>query len=98
MFFPFEAALAIDRAEPGSGVCLRKRELVRNLQFLKCLIAFDFGTRSVGFPKPKYKASFGHTLTQSMHFMQPGSTTIPYCFTSAWTSAFEVHVAVQCPH
>ena len=32
-----------------------------------------------------------------MHFMQPGSTTIPYCFTSAWTSTFEVQVAVQWP-
>ena len=62
------------------------------------LNAFDFGTAIVGFPKPKYSASFGQTLMQSMHFMQPGSTTIPYCFTSAWTRTFEVQVAVQCPH
>src|SRR5690348_6193746 len=33
-----------------------------------------------------------------MHFMQPGSTTIPYAFTSACTSTFEVQAAVQCPH
>jgi len=33
-----------------------------------------------------------------MHFMQPGSTTIPYCFTSACTRTFEVQVAVQWPH
>ena len=42
MFFPLEDALAIDRAEPGSGISLRKRELVRDLQFLKCAIAFVF--------------------------------------------------------
>src|SRR5947207_16007071 len=42
MSFPLEDTLAIDRAEPGSGVCLRKRELVRDLQFLKCAIAFVF--------------------------------------------------------
>src|SRR5436190_14877674 len=51
-----------------------------------------------GFPKPKYNASFGQTLMQSMHFIQPGSITIPYCFTSACTRTFEVQVAVQCPH
>src|SRR5690606_33316244 len=33
-----------------------------------------------------------------MHFIQPGSTTIPYSRTSAWTSTFEVHTAVQKPH
>jgi hypothetical protein len=43
----------------------------------------DLETPKAGFPKPKYNASFGQTLTQSMHFMQPESTTMPYCFTSA---------------
>src|SRR6266513_1608867 len=62
------------------------------------LIASDLGTRIDGLPKPKYKASFGQTLTQSIHFIQPGSTTIPYCFTSACTRTFDVHVAVQWPH
>src|SRR5881392_1895354 len=51
-----------------------------------------------GFPKPKYNASFGQTLMQSMHFIQPGSITALYCLTSAWTRTFEVQVAVQCPH
>jgi hypothetical protein len=55
----------------------------------------DFFTAIEGFPKPKYRASFGQTLTQSMHFMQPGSTTIPYLFTSAWTITFDVQTAVQ---
>src|SRR5262245_40884809 len=52
---------------------------------------------SAGFAKPKYSASFGHTLTQSRHFMQPGSTTMPYSRTSSCTRTFEVHTAVQWP-
>src|SRR4029453_4838393 len=34
---------------------------------------------------------------QSMHFMHPGSTTIPKSRTSSWTRTLEVHTAVQWP-
>src|SRR5690349_21999343 len=34
---------------------------------------------------------------QSRHFMQPGSTTMPYSRTSRDTLTFDVHEAVQCP-
>ena len=32
-----------------------------------------------------------------MHFMHPGSTTIPYAATSSCTRTFDVHTAVQWP-
>src|SRR5262249_28063766 len=50
-----------------------------------------------GLANPKYSASLGHTLTQSMHFMHPGSTTMPYSRTSSCTRTLDVHTAVQWP-
>ena len=55
------------------------------------------GFRIAGAPNPKLSASLGHVSTQSRHFMQPGSTTIPNSRTSSCTRTFEVQTAVQCP-
>ena len=54
--------------------------------------------RIAGLANEKLSAPFGHTLTQSMHFMHPGSTTMPKRLTSSCTSTLDVHVAVQWPH
>src|ERR1700686_676806 len=42
MFFPFQDSLTIARAEPGIGICLRQRQLVRDLDSPKCSVAFIF--------------------------------------------------------
>ena len=42
MLLAVEDVVPIDRAEPGTGICLCQRQLVRDLDFLKCLIAFIF--------------------------------------------------------
>ncbi|MFM9146122.1 MAG: hypothetical protein ACKORL_12405, partial [Phycisphaerales bacterium] len=55
-------------------------------------------TEIAGPPWPKRSASFGHVDTQSMHFMQPVSTTMPESRTSSWTRTLSVHPAVQWPH
>src|SRR5258705_6616267 len=53
---------------------------------------------TAGRANEKLSASLGHTLTQSRHFMHPGSTTIPKSRTSWCTRTLDVHTAVQCPH
>src|SRR5262249_49507321 len=55
-------------------------------------------TSTDGLANEKLRASLGQTLTQSRHFMQPGSTTMPKSRTSWCTRTLEVHTAVQCPH
>ena len=81
------------KAEPNTSAAAISSGQLSDAVFLT-----DFATAAAGFPNPKYSASFGQTLTQSIHFIQPESTTIPYFATSAWTSTFDVQVAVQWPH
>jgi hypothetical protein len=52
---------------------------------------------TAGLANEKLNASLGHTLTQSMHFMHPGSMTIPKSRTSCATCTLDVHTAVQWP-
>ena len=54
--------------------------------------------RMAGLPRPKLSASLGQTLTQSMHFMHPTSTTMPKSRISSWTRTLLVQTAVQWPH